>query len=531
MGMSHVFAILTCAGAVFVVALFSSGCGLLGGPDSAVHEVIRDEAFNTLPQASNTIQDATADIGDTRNVPPSLDLDLNAALRLATRYSRALQSKREKLYLSGLGVLAADRQFEPQCSGTLDYVMAEKDNGSRNNTGALGLSSSLLLPLGGKLEVKGASQAGSSNRLDSASYDTTAGVEVRQPLLAGAGYEASHDSLIQAHRSLVYDLRSFALERQDFSIGVIQNYYDLVIQNAVLENTRLNVQQSTYLRRRSEALFKIRRAPSIDVLRSQQQELSARNALSQSEAEYKIGLSRFLVEAGLPVNIPLKASAEIPLKKSMSLDQNSCIKLALERRLDLKTMKDRREDAQRRLRLARNALLPQLDVYGKAETRAGDASAPATGDYSHDYSAGVTLELPLDKRAERDAIRKATLETAAAERDVTEKEDTIRVEISDSFSKLQALSETVEINKRNIEIAQKRADYAIIQFKNGNLSNRDVVEAQNELLSARNTHVRALVEYERQRIQLLRDVGLLDVAADGTLIELPRPPEQTKPNH
>jgi len=133
------------------------------------------------------------------------------------------------------------------------------------------------------------------------------------------------------------------------------------------------------------------------------------------------------------------------------------------------------------------------------------------------------MALPLDKRTERDAIRRSILDVAAAERNVTEKKDTIRVEISDSFSKLQALSKTVEIENRNIEIAEKRADYATYQFKNGTLSNRDVVEAQNDLLNARNSYVKALVQYERQRIQLLRDVGLLDVGADGTLIELPPP--------
>jgi outer membrane protein TolC len=192
-------------------------------------------------------------------------------------------------------------------------------------------------------------------------------------------------------------------------------------------------------------------------------------------------------------------------------------------------MAEKRDDSRRRLRLARNLLLPQLDVYGKAETRAEAADSPSSGEFTPDYVAGVTLELPLDKRAERDAIRRSTFECDAAERAVAEKEDLIRVEISDSFSKLLALSETVEINKRNIEITKKRSDFATYRFKNGDLSNRDVVEAQNDLLSARNAHVRALAQHEQQRLQLLRDVGLLDVDADGTLIELPPPvPENHK---
>lgn len=503
--------------------MLPSGCWSTDALDSSVRRTILNDATPTLANSTNTITDAVAEMHDSRKLPAQLNIDLNAALRLATQYSRSLQSKREQLYLSGLDVLAATRQFEPQCSGTLDYVLNKDSDGNTSRNGGLGLKSSVILPTGGKLSAAAGTQAAMSNSFNSATYDTTANIELRQPLLAGAGYEASHEPLTQARHGLVYALRSFALERQDFSIGIMENYYNLVIQKAVLENTRLNVEQATYLRKRSEALFKIRRAPSIDVLRAQQQELTARNGLLQTESDYEIGLSRFLIEAGLPVSIQLKAGTEVPVKKPLSLNKDTCIKLALERRLDLKTMQEKLDDSQRRLRLARNALLPQVDVFGKSGTREQGTDAPGGGAFDSDYAAGISMEIPLDKRDERDAIKKSMIEVAASERNVTEKRDTIRVEISDSFSKLEALSETVVIEGRNIEIAQRRADYATFRFRNGELSNRDVVEAQNDLLNARNAHVRALVQYERQRVQLLRDVGLLDVAADGTLIELPVP--------
>ena len=132
----------------------------------------------------------------------------------------------------------------------------------------------------------------------------------------------------------------------------------------------------------------------------------------------------------------------------------------------------------------------------------------------------MTLTLPLDKRKERDAVKSAQIALAAASRSVTEKRDSIRVGIIDSFIQLKTLEQTSRIELKNTDIARRRADFAVLRFKSGELSNRDVVEAQNELLSARNAHVRALVEYEQQRLQLLRDIGMLDVQPDGTLAEL-----------
>jgi outer membrane protein TolC len=509
--------------AATALLLAASGCLSMRSVDGSVHGALRGEAARSLPDGSNTLTDAMAEIRDGRKAAPTIALDLTNALVLATQYSRSLQTKRERLYLSALSALGAFRQFGPQYASTVDYVMSWPDRGSDQSTVTGKLKASQVLPFGGTVALEGGTvgteTAGGTN---DAAYRTTAGMEVRQPLLAGAGYESSHDALIQSRRDLVYALRAFAQERQDFAIGIMRAYFNLLLKKDVVANTRQNVDQSTFLRRRSEALFRIRRAPSIDVLRSQQQELSASNVLSQTESDYEIGLSRFLIEVGLPVNTRLEVAGTMPEKIPQVRSMESSLRLALERRLDLQTVRDRREDASRAVRVARNAMLPKMDAYGKAGA-SGEADGPEFPDAGMDYSAGITLNLPLDQRNERDAVRRATVALSAAERDLDEKSDTVRVEITDSFSKLEALSATVEIERRNIDLAQRRADYAAFRFRNGELSNRDVVEAQNELLTARNAYAGALVHYELQRVQLLRDVGLLDVGPDGRLIELAEP--------
>lgn len=503
--------------------ILAGGCLSMRAVDRSVHEALHTEARRSLPDGSNTLADALAEIGEGQRAAQIITLDLSNALVLATRYSRALQSKREKLYLSGLSTLGVLRQFGPQYGGTVDYVQSWPDSGQDSSKLTGKLSASQILPLGGSLtldgQTVGTTTGGDSN---TTSYTTTVGAELRQPLLAGGGYEASHDPLIQSRRDLVYAIRAFALERQDFALGIMRAYFDLLLKKNVVENTRQNVQQSTFLRRRSEALFRIRRAPSIDVLRSQQQELSASNVLSQTESDYEIGLSRFLIQVGLPVTTRLDVDGAMPEKQPQPHTMDACLRLALERRLDLQTVQDRRDDAQRRVRLARNALLPKLDAFGKAEAsdQAGSPEYPSNG---ADYSAGVSLTLPLDQRDERDAVKKNLIALASAERDLDEKRDTVRVEITESFSRLEALAATVEIERRNIDLAQRRADYAAFRFRNGELSNRDVVEAENELLNARNAYSSALVQYELQRMQLLRDVGLLDVGAAGVVIELSAP--------
>jgi outer membrane protein TolC len=508
------------------LALVVAGCVAPRPADEAVRRALVHPAPGSEPPSTNALADAFTQAADNRAAPATVSMDLDAALRLAAQYSRSLQTRREQLYLGGLAALAARRQFGPQLSGTLGYVLNSAHDLPRSNTARLDLGAGQILGSGATVSAKTQSSATTTNDAGNSTYQTSASLSLRQPLLAGGGYEASHEALIQAEQDLLYALRAFTLDRQDFAIGISKSYYDLLIQKSVLDNTRQTADQSAFLRQRAEAMFKVRRAPMIDVLRAQQQELSASTSLSQTEADFDVGVRRFLITLGMPVQTRVAITGAIPPLKPLQLDADSCLRTGLDRRLDLKTDRDRVEDARRRLRTARRGLLPQVDAYGQADWSGEPASSIGDVDLSESLSAGVVMELPLDRRDERDAVRKARIGAAAAERGEAERSDSLQVQILDGFRRLQSLEAIAGVEASNMTIARRRLDYAVLRFKTGELGNRDVVEAQNELLNSQNAHARALVAYEQQRVQLLRDAGLLDVAADGTLSEQALPKTQ-----
>ena len=513
-------------GRVKTAAICSVGLSLLQGCVSQVDRGVVRAIERRAAEASFPGTNVTADA--LRSTPTGavsdevLTLDLSETLRLATRYSRNLQSRREELYLNGVGLLGEERKFDVQLSGTVNYVLGV--SGEVDDTGKLELKASRRLPSGATLALTGESsrseEGGGTNDTESSIYRSSIGLRVTQPLLAGAGYTASHDSLIQARRDLVYALRAFALQRQDFAIDIVRDYYNLLTSKTVLANTRLNVEQSTFLRKRSEALFDARMATALDMMRSQQQELSSLNQLETTEAEYDVALKRFLITLGLPVSIDLSVAGAYPRVSAIRLKEKACIEAALFFRMDLLTTRDRLEDGRRKLSVARNALLPQLDGFAEAALADQGSESFSDQDLEERVTAGVTLEIPFDKRDERDAVRRAEIAVAAAERRLSEVQDTVRVEIIENFRRLNSLRITVEIQRKNTEIAEKRARNALLRFKNGELSNRDVVEAENELLDARNANAYALVDHEVQRLRLLRNIGLLDIGPDGTVVEL-----------
>ncbi len=519
------------AGAVAVsCVLLFAGCATQKGLESSVRRSIERTAESTSSITTHTVADSSATVPAELPESPVL-LNAESVLHLATDYGRELQNRRESLEKASISLFGVQRDFSFGYSGTLDFVLEEGEERS-SETASADLDVSRVLPTGGDLSA-GASARMTSTDEDGtedgegesgdAVYTSAFNVRIDQPLLAGAGYRVRYEPLIQARRNFVYALRDFSLQRQDLAIDVLRSYYNLVSSGQGLENIRKNVERFQFLRERSEALFRVDRAPAIDVLRSQQEELSAINRRTEAEESYLINVGRFLIQLGLPSTLEADVADDIPQMRKVAFAEDEAVTLALDLRLDLQTVRERVEDAERKLRNAKNAMLPQADAFGEAVWTGEESESLDASEYASVYRAGLAVELPLDKRDERDAIRNAAIDLEQAGRELAEREDSIVLEVRESFSQLRTQATAVEIQEKNIEIAEKRARNAFLQFRNGVLSNRDVIEAENELLQARNAYVQALADYEIQRVRLLRNIGMLDVAADGRLIELEAP--------
>ncbi|HMO03313.1 MAG TPA: TolC family protein [Kiritimatiellia bacterium] len=506
---------------------FATGCYSPRSLDRSVTRLAAETADAHTGLSAETVADSAQSLEPPTPVAAGDEpviLDVRSVLGIAAASSRNLQNRRDDLYRAGLSLFGTRRDFGFNLDGTLEYVIAAGDDRDERRDGTAAVSLERILPTGARVRLTGEQQVTDDTARDEGNrFSSRAQARLDQPLLAGAGYGASHEDLVQAERDYLYALRDFSLQRQQFAIDVVRDYYTLLGQRKTVENTRTNYQQFVFLRQRSEALFQVNRAPAIDVLRSQQEELTALNRLTTTDESYTIAVGRFLVQLGLPSATRAELADDIPAMIRVDLDENRALALAVSNRLDLMTARDRVEDARRRVANARNAYLPEVNAFGSSEWTADEADSLGDQTFGNDWRAGVTAEIPFDRRDRRDAIRRAELDREAAERRYAEQFDVILLEVRESYSRLRSLTVSVDIQLKNIEIAEKRAKNALLQFRNGTLSNRDVVEAANQLLDARNAYITALTDYEVQRLNLLRQVGLLGVARDGAIIE--RSPE------
>jgi outer membrane protein TolC len=153
-----------------------------------------------------------------------------------------------------------------------------------------------------------------------------------------------------------------------------------------------------------------------------------------------------------------------------------------------------------------------LDLTGDTSvSNEPDTAALAFHNRTNNYRAGVTLDLPIDRVAERNSYRRSLIALERAQRSYVSTKEDITAGVRDSLRGIRSAEINVEIQRRGIDLDQRRMDNANTLLQQGRIGNRDVVEAQNSLLSAQDAYEQARGQLQIRVLEYMRDTGTLRV--------------------
>jgi len=144
-----------------------------------------------------------------------------------------------------------------------------------------------------------------------------------------------------------------------------------------------------------------------------------------------------------------------------------------------------------------------------------------------DYSALLTLDLPIERTEERNEYRLRLLDLQRAVRDLQELEDSVKLDVRNRLRSLLEARESLQIQTKAVKLAEKRVRSTDLFLQAGRAQIRDVLDAQEDLLSAQNSLTAAAVNYRIAELELQRDLGQLEVDANGLWREF-RPEERNQ---
>ncbi|MFM7052542.1 MAG: TolC family protein [Planctomycetota bacterium] len=393
---------------------------------------------------------------------------------------------------------------------------------------ALGLVNSLgvsqRLPYGG--EVSAAFVVAATEQLDNYLSDTDTQsadivIEAAIPLLRGAG-DVAQESLIQARRNLVYAAREFEQFRRDYFYDLAADYLTLVVQLQSIANGVRQVERSAAVEARTKALVESGRTEPFQADLATQNTLFALDRLTSQREAYVLSLDRFKRRIGIDiaekVDIdPVQFNLPPPL-----VNPSEALATAFRFRLDLQTAADRVDDFNRRVAVARNNQLGDLDLVlannlptDPTKDREGLAFDPGYDD----FSARLVFAMPLDRTKEDLELREAQIEAEQAMRRFETARDDAAVQVRQAARGIERSQFSLAIQEKNVQASMNRQ--AAIDAAPDRATARDRTEAVDALRRAQDDLARARRDLQLAILRYLNTSGQMRVSPEGRLIPLP----------
>jgi len=197
---------------------------------------------------------------------------------------------------------------------------------------------------------------------------------------------------------------------------------------------------------------------------------------------------------------------------------------ALVKRFDLMNERGNLADFWRRIKLAGDDLRSVLNLNATQviRTRSG-FNRPF--DFTFDDSQtrlALSFDTPLNRKAQRNSFRLSLLDYNAALRNLMAAEDEVKLAVRNDLRQLQLDREQYEIAVASAALAYERVVSTRLQLQLGvaDVAARDFLEAQTAYTQSLVAVARQHIGYITDRIQLFRDLELLEVDDGGFWREL-----------
>ncbi len=227
--------------------------------------------------------------------------------------------------------------------------------------------------------------------------------------------------------------------------------------------------------------------------------------------EYMLRLAQQLevIQAGLRVEViainrfALSDSQEFP-------DVEQVVEIGLENRHDLMNSRAQVMDFRRQVEISANSLESVLNLTFEGNKGLGkNNGGPAN-------SASLAFTTPLDQIDQRNDYRTKLVDYQRQRRTYMLFEDQVKQNIRQSWRQLQVQEYRLEIDRTTVRNAALQYDSASLQAASSVQNNAlSLLQALNSVLSAQNSLVQDWITYETNRLNIFRDMGIMQLDPRG----------------
>jgi outer membrane protein len=329
-------------------------------------------------------------------------------------------------------------------------------------------------------------------------------------------------------------------------------YWDYVFTTQAVEVARQSFDLASKLVQDNQTRVEVGTMAPIDVVQAQAEQATRRQGLVAAENARRtaeLALKRLIVSGTEDPNWAATLDpVDRPDFQPEPVDTETAIRSALSQRTDLEIAKKNVENNTTTLSYLRNQTLPIVDLqvnYGLqgvggpylvrsnnnalgsqiTQTVPGGLTQALSSLFDNRYprwSAQLNLSYPLGLSSQEAAVARARVQLSQIQAQLRQLELTVANDVTNTAIQVRNSSESVQAAQAARELSQRRLEAEQSKFEVGMSTNYFVVQAQRDLNDARNSELRAilnyrkaLVEFERLQQTTLSNANITVIAAGG----------------
>jgi outer membrane protein TolC len=354
------------------------------------------------------------------------------------------------------------------------------------------------------------SNSNSPNSIEPHYWQSQLGATLSQPLLKNFGRETTEVNILISRLSKFASLEHLNTRMMNTVAQVRTEYFKLYSLREQLEVRKVSYELARKILSETKARVAAGVLPAMEILNAEFGAVSREKDVIDAEKAVidQLDILRLLLQIEGRKDIIV---AELPKRDFYPVSEDESVKHALAR-TDIKELKRTLEINELQTRVYGNNMKPDLKLLASAGVAALDRTYPrgvekiGTLDTPY-WSIGLNLTYPLGNRAAENDYRKSRLKTEQTALQIKSLEENARNDAQAAIRSVTTGYKQIEVADRGRAYAEERLKAFIRKNEVGLATTKDVLDVENDLATAKNNQILALVAYNNAITQLWQVTG------------------------
>jgi len=337
-------------------------------------------------------------------------------------------------------------------------------------------------------------------------YTTNAGVQLQQLLFDGQVFVG-----LQARAaSMQWKQKEYEVTEEAIKVNINKIYYQLVVSKSQIELLDANIARFEKLKHDVSEMYKNGFSEKLDLDKVDVTLSNLKTEKSKVNNAIEVGY------------IGLKTLIGIPSKDTLVLtDKITDADIKADALIDSANYDDRKDYQylllvkklnQYNIKRYQLSYLPTISLNGSYSKQAqrNKYTFFEKGDWFTTSYVGLNIAVPIFSGFGKDAkVKQSKLELQQVENNIGNLKLSIDGETEQAKLKYKSAIESIDAQKRNMQLAEKVYDQTKKKFEIGTASNTDITNAQTELKTAQTNYISAMYDAVIAKVDYLKAIGKL----------------------